>query len=178
MLDTLITSKTRIKLLMKFFLNSHAEAYLRSLEQEFGESSNAIRIELNKFEKAGLLQSKLQGNKKVFKANTSHSLYSDIHNILLKFIGVDQIIENVISNLGELKKVYLVGDFAKGIDSNIIDLVFVGMDINKKYLMELVDKAEKLIKRKIRYIVLIESELESFLENKQKSDYILLWENS
>ena len=50
MLDTLITSKTRIKLLLKFFLNAQTKSYLRSLEGEFGESTNAIRLELNKFE--------------------------------------------------------------------------------------------------------------------------------
>ena len=55
MIETLISSKTRIKLLLKFFLNSNTTAYLRSLESEFGESTNAIRIELNRLEEAGML---------------------------------------------------------------------------------------------------------------------------
>ena len=84
MLDTLITSKTRIKLLLKFFLNSNASSYLRNLEGEFGESTNGIRLELNKFEKAGLLSSRISGNKKLYSANTAHPLFNDIHNILLK----------------------------------------------------------------------------------------------
>lgn len=176
MLDTLITSKTRIKLLMKFFLNSQSESYLRSLEQEFGESSNSIRLELNKFEKAGLLTSSNKGNKKLFKANTNHALYDDIHNILLKFIGLDRIIDTVVEKLGDLSKVYLVGDFAKGKDSDIIDLLFVGENIKKNYLIHLIEKSEKLVKRRIRYIVLKKSELVDFLINKQKSDYLLLWE--
>ena len=67
MIETLISSKTRIKLLLKFFLNSNTTAYLRSLEEEFGESTNSIRIELNRFEKAGFLASHSQANKKVFK---------------------------------------------------------------------------------------------------------------
>ena len=74
MLDTLITSKTRIKLLLKFFLNSNASSYLRNLESEFQESTNGIRLELNKFEKAGLLQSHMSGNKKLYQANTGHPL--------------------------------------------------------------------------------------------------------
>ena len=57
MLDSLITSKTRIKLLLKFFLNSSMKAYLRGLAEEFGESTNAIRLELNHLEEAGLLKS-------------------------------------------------------------------------------------------------------------------------
>ena len=85
MLDTLITSKTRVKLLLKFFLNVNASSYLRALEVEFSESSNAIRLELNRFEKAGLLKSASQSNKKIFFANKEHPLYCVIHNILLKY---------------------------------------------------------------------------------------------
>ena len=69
MINALITSETRIKLLRKFFLNSSTKAHLRGLESEFGESSNAIRLELNRFEAAGLLYSLREGNKKVFQAN-------------------------------------------------------------------------------------------------------------
>jgi hypothetical protein len=47
MLQALITSRTRIKLLLKFFLNSSNTSYLRDLAAEFGESTNAIRLELN-----------------------------------------------------------------------------------------------------------------------------------
>ena len=83
MLETLISSKTRIKLLLKFFLNSKTTAYLRSLESEFGDSTNAIRLELNRLEKAGMLSSFMQGNKKMFTANTQHPLFSEVHNLSL-----------------------------------------------------------------------------------------------
>ncbi|RYY33118.1 MAG: hypothetical protein EOP46_17330 [Sphingobacteriaceae bacterium] len=66
---------------MKFFLNSDNKAYLRSLESEFGESSNAIRVELNRFEDVGLLVSSSSKNKKVYQANKEHSLFKEIHNI-------------------------------------------------------------------------------------------------
>ncbi len=175
MLDTLITNKTRIKLLIKFFLNSRSKSYLRNLEQEFNESSNAIRVELNKFEKAGLLQSEQQGNKKYFKANTSHPLFNDIHNILLKHLGIDKVIDEIINGLGKVKKVYLVGDFARGVNSSIIDLVLVG-DINKEYLTKLIEKIEKMICRKVRYLIFGEDEIDSYLEHKTGQEYLLLWE--
>ena len=96
MIETLISSKTRIKLLLKFFLNSNTKAYLRSLQSEFGESTNAIRLELNRLEGAGMLRSEMNGNKKVFQANIKHPLFDEVHNIMLKHIGLDRIIENVI----------------------------------------------------------------------------------
>ena len=152
MLDTLITSKTRIKLLLKFFLNSKTSSYLRNLESEFGESTNSIRLELNKFEEAGLLKTSTSGNKKVFKANTKHPMFSDIQNILMKYTGLDKIIEQVIGRLGNIESVYIVGDLAKGMDSPIIDLILVG-DIDKNYLLKLTEKAEQLINKKVRFVI-------------------------
>lgn len=175
MLEALITSKTRLKLLLKFFLNSSNTAYLRGLEPEFGESTNAIRIELNRFEKANLLLSKTEGNKKYYQANTQHPLFPEIHKLLLKHIGFDQVIEKVINKLGHLYEVYLVGELAKGKNSKVIDLWFVGEDLDKNYLMKLVEKAEELINRKVRYIVLNKTELQEFLKNKSKSELLLVW---
>ena len=175
MLDTLITSKTRIKLLVKFFLNASSKAYLRSLESEFGESTNAIRLELNKFEQAGLLSSELEGNKKIFRANKKHPLFGDIHNILLKYIGFDQIIDKVVTRLGNVKEVYVTGKFARGQDSGIIDLLLVGDDLNKPYLLKLIDKTEKLIDRKIRYVVFGTEEFAEYKQKLSASDALLLW---
>jgi hypothetical protein len=157
MLDILITSKTRIKLLLKFFLNEQNKAYLRNLEAEFGESSNGIRIELNKFEQAGLLETTSEGNKKIFQANTAHPMFGDIRNILMKYTGLDKIVEEVITKLGNVEAVYLVGELAKGIDSPIIDLLFVG-NINKNYLLGLTEKAEKLIHKKVRFVIFTSEE--------------------
>ena len=176
MLDTLITSRTRIKLLLKFFLNSKAEGYLRNLEQEFNESSNSIRIELNRLEDAGLLQSRVQQNKKLYSANTSHPLFPDIHNIIKKYIGFDKIIEDVVEKIGLLSEVYVLGDFAIGKDSNQIDLAFVGDSINLEYLEKLVHKVEKLIKRNIKYLVLTNNQRRDFFLNLPNENYFLVWE--
>lgn len=174
MIETLISSKTRIKLLLKFFLNSETTSYLRGLESEFGESTNSIRLELNRLEEAGMLSSFTNGNKKIFKSNTSHPLYKEVHNILLKYIGFDKIIIGVVERLGDVQKVYVTGAFAKGLDSNIIDLVFIG-NINKQYLIQLIEKTEKLIKRKIRYIVYTSEEQKSIDWSELDFKPLLLW---
>ncbi len=175
MLDTLITSKTRLKLILKFFLNSSSRSHLRNLEAEFGESTNAIRLELNKFEEAGLLKSEVKGNKKVFRANTNHPLFSDIHNILLKTIGFDQIIERVVTRLGNVEKAYVTGDFARGIDNPIIDLILVGDDINQEYLVQLVGKTEELIRRKIRYVIFSVEEFKGYKKGLNVAEMLLIW---
>lgn len=179
MIDALITSKTRIKLLLRFFLNSNSHAYLRELADDFNESTNSIRLELNRFEEANLLTSHINSNKKVYKANPNHPLFFDIHNILLKYIGFDQIVEKIIHKLGKLEKVFVLGKFAKGIDSKIIDLLFVAENIDKQYLINLIDKAEKIINKKIRYLVLGSQEAENYIRHEIGEDYcLLLWKTS
>jgi hypothetical protein len=174
MLETLISSKTRIKLLLKFFLNSSTTGYLRNLEDEFGESTNAIRLELNKMEKAGLLQTSVAGNKKIFRANIKHPLFPDVQQIIRKHVGLDTIIENVIKQLGDISKVFLTGDYAKGIGGEIIDLTFIG-NVNEEYLIVLIKKAEKLIGKKMRYIIYNEAEGENVFSLKEEQESLLMW---
>ncbi|MBK8698699.1 MAG: ArsR family transcriptional regulator [Saprospiraceae bacterium] len=175
MIEALISSKTRIKLLLKFFLNSNNKAYLRSLESEFGESTNAIRVELNRFEDAGMLSSYTSGNRKYFQANTKHPLYQEVNSILRKQLGIDQIIENIIERLGEVEKVFITGALAKGLDSSIIDLVIIG-HVNKEYLISLIEKAEKLISRKIRYMVYTADDITAEHDIINEQNALLIWE--
>jgi len=176
MLDTLVSSKTRIKLLLRFFLNPYNRSYLRQLSEEFGESTNAVRVELNRFEHAGMLNIENEGNKKLYKANPSHPLFKDINNILLKYIGADKIIESLINRMGNLEKLYLSGDYARGRDSGIIDLVLIG-DVDKSFLADKVAKAEDLIGKKIRYLLYNTFEWSQQYEGIEVTD-VLLWQKN
>lgn len=174
MLDTLISSKTRIKLLLKFFLNPGSSAYLRGLETEFGESSNAIRQELNRFEEAGMLESEKIGNRKYFQANKKHPLFDDMQRMLRKYVGIDQIIEGVINKMGQVLRVYVEGRLAKGLETDVIDLILVGTDVNRQYLTQLINKAEPLIGKHIRYVI-IGMEEEGVYLKQQLVRPLLIW---
>ena len=173
MLDTLVTSKTRVKLILKFFLNPRSSAYLRGLSEEFGESSNAVRLELNRFEQAGLLESEAIGNKKLYRANVKHPLFRDINNIIRKTIGIDQIVDEVVTKLGDVEEAYVTGDFAIGKNGKTIDILLTGTNINKDFLVKLIEKAESLIKRKIRYLILSPNEAPAHLGDGKSS--MLIW---
>lgn len=139
-------------------MNPGETAYLRGLEKEFEESSNAIRLELNRFEDAGLINAIKDGNKKVYKVNTGYPLFREFQSVAMKHFGVDQILEHIIARLGEPRQVYLIGRMAQGLDTNIIDLVIVSDQIDRPYLAQLVEKVEKIINRKIRTMVLSKEE--------------------
>ena len=159
MLNTLITSKTRINLLLKFFLNPGTKAYLRELAKEFGESTNAIRVELNRLSDAKLLQSTNLGRKVIYRANSKHSLFRDIQSVVRKYVGLDRLVEDVVNRLGSIDAAYLVGDYARGIDSGLIDIVLIGT-VDPDRLENFIIKTGNLIDRKIRPLVLDVEEFE------------------
>ena len=175
MLESFITSRTRIKLLLKFFTNPQTTAYLRGLADEFGESTNGIRVELNRLSEAGYLESKAQGRTKLYRANTKHPLFTELHRIAAKALGIDQLVEHVVQRLGNVELAFITGDYARGVDSGLIDLVLVG-DVDQTYLTELVKKTENLIERKIRTLVLSKREYDALRERFQKEKVLVVWE--
>ncbi len=174
MLDSLITSKTRVKLLLKFFLNSDTRAYLRGLATEFGESTNAIRVELNHLTNAKLLKSVNSGRTVEYRANKAHSLFKDIQNVVKKYVGMDKLAEELATNLGDIKSAYVIGDYAKGNDSGLIDLVLVGK-VDDKKLQEMIAKTESLINRKIRTLVLDSKDLKKLQFRLDIDHALYIW---
>ena len=174
MLKSIITSETRIKLLLRFFLNPGTTGYLRQLAKDFGESTNSIRIELNKLSQARILNAQFQGRNKVFEANKNHPLFEDICNIVLKSTGIDQVLSNIIQKLGKIQLAFIRGDYAIGKDSGLIDLVIVGDHINLKELNRVKNKTEQLIKRKISVLILERSEYLKLEQNFHKDEIFIL----
>jgi hypothetical protein len=174
MLESLITSKTRIKLLLKFFINPSTKAYLRELAKEFDTSTNSIRLELNRLEESNLLISQAQGRTVQYQVNTQNTLFKDIRSIVFKYVGIDSLIENIISKLGDLRSAYIIGDYAHGLDTGIIDVVLIG-NIDKDILNQLVEKTEILIHRKIKWLILEEEELKSLKDTLDISHALKVW---
>lgn len=174
MLETLITSRTRIKILLKFFMNPNNTAHLRGLAEEFNESTNGIRVELNRLTEAGLLQKTTSGRTVQYKANANHSLFVDIQNIVKKYIGIDKLIEELLAKLGNVELALITGDYARGIDTGIIDLIVVG-NVDKNYLQQLIDKTEGLIDRKIRSLVLNVEECQQLGEQLGVDKALVVW---
>lgn len=173
MLDALISSQLRVKLLMKFFINPELRSYLRGLSGEFEVSSNAVRQELNRLEEAGIIEAEAEGNKKLYSVNKTYPLFNEVRTLLMKTVGVEEILHKVISRLGNPQKVYLTGTLARGLEGPTIDLYVIG-DINRDYLNELTQKAEKLTGKKIRMAIFTPDEWEpKLLENQE---HVLIYE--
>lgn len=172
----LITSKMRIRILMRLFLNPDQRTYLRELAAEFDASPSQVRDELNRMSGAGLLESNKSGRQTFYCANRSHPLFPELQSMIKKALGMDHIVESILQRLGDLEQAFLIDDYAEGKDSGLIDLVLVG-DIDRTNLDDLVAKAERYIKRKIRTLIVTRDEHEAIKDLFRNRSKLLLWES-
>lgn len=159
MLTQLFSSKTRIKLLMKLFLNPQVSSYLRELAKEFEVSPNAIKTELDSLSQAGYLEREQNGRSVYFKANTKHPFFPEISSIVRKTLGIDGLLDEIVSELGDVHAAYILDDYAMGRDSGIIDVLVVG-DINRDKLEHLRQVTEKKISRTVRPLAVTPEDFE------------------
>ena len=155
-------------------MNPGTRAYLRELAKEFNESTNSIRVELNRLSEAKLLSSENAGRTIEYHANVNHPLFDEICNSVKKYMGIDQIIDRLIKKIGEVKSAYLIGDYARGIDSGLIDIVLMG-NINKTELDRIATERGKEISRKIRPLVVNKQELLQLWTQLDMDHALLIW---
>ena len=89
------------------------------------------------------------------------------------FIG-SHLVDDLISELGQIDAAYIIGDYAHGSDSGLIDLVIVGQ-VKFDVLQRLVDKTGKIISRKIRPMVLDKEELQCLWEQLDIRHALHIW---
>jgi len=152
-LNQLITSKTRLRLLIKFFVSQANRGYLNGLASEFNESTNSIRKELNHLSEAGYLEKYKDNHKVAYKANVKHPMFEILQKVVYKHLGLEEIVDHVLNKMGEVKQIHLIGDYAKGLDSGKIEVLLVGIDLNSSYISSLETKIEGIIERKVKFYI-------------------------
>ncbi len=153
MLGKLITSKTRLRLLVKFFISQANKGHLNGLATEMSESTNSIRKELNHLYDAGYLNKSKSNNKIEYSVNSKHPLFKTLQKIVYKHLGLEDIVDVVLKRMGDVKQIIIIGDYAKGIDSGKIEVILVGKNLNFNYISQLESKIEKIISRKVSFFL-------------------------
>ena len=123
--------------------------HLRGLAEEFGESTNSIRKELNNLCEAGLLLKSEEKNRVDYQANPKHALFTNLQDLIQKYLGLDKLIHAVLERMGQVSQIALVGDYARGIDSGRIEVQITGTQLNEYYLIHISEKLKSLINKEV-----------------------------
>ncbi len=111
-----------------------------------------MRIELGKLHEAGLIVSQQDGQKVLYRPNIQNPFYHELCGLVSKYMGFDKLIERVLDQVGELRAAYVVGDYAKGLDTGTIEVAIVG-DVDSAYLERLTNRAKEELNRKVKITV-------------------------
>ena len=78
-------------------------------------------------------------NKIEYKANTGHPLFGVLQKVVFKHLGLEEVVETVLERMGNVAQIILVGDYAKGNDSGLIEVFLIGQGLNMDYIAQLED---------------------------------------
>lgn len=158
-LEQLFSSKTRVKLLTLFLLNTDQKYFVREITRMLKEQLNSVRRELNKLEKMGLIQSETIKQKKYYGINPEFEYLNEFRGFILKAGEVIQkIVGDKLKAMTGVKLVILTGAFVNREDSES-DILIVGK-VNKNRLSRLIKDMEGELGRELRYVLLEPSEYE------------------
>lgn len=161
-LEDIITSKVRVKILDLFFSNLTEMYHVRGIVREIDEEINAVRRELERLEKAGILKKEPRGNRIYYFVRHDYSGFSDLLSIVSKSTGIGKQISESRSKLGKVSFVMFSGKFARmkprKKDDNV-DVLVVGEVVLPELAM-IVRTFESKLGREINYTVMTKEELD------------------
>ena len=154
-------------MLIKFFVSAANNGYLNGLANEFKESTNSIRKELNNLSEAGYLLKSKENNRIIYNANTSHPMFEVLQKIVRQHLGLEDIVETVIERIGDVDQIALTGEYAKGIDSGTIEIIINGQEMNEDYLNSIKPKINNKIGRDVSFLINQKLDLNSIILYKK-----------
>lgn len=171
MLEDLVVSRVRIKVLNLFFQNIEEMYHVRAIVRKTEEEINAVRRELRNLEKCGLLTKEPRGNRLYYSLRKDYPFFYDLLEIVGKTTGIGRLILENRKKLGKIKYAMLTGRYLRGVKKEgvKVDLLVVG-DVVLPELTFLVKEAEKKKKKELNYTVMTEEE---FNFRKTRSDPFL-----
>lgn len=162
MLQALVSSRIRVKLLTYFFSHPEERFYARSLARQIAEHYNAVWRELDHLERVGLLVSERDANLKYYHLNRDFPIYEELKRIVLKTSGLGQALRDALdrNRLGTVEWAFIYGSVAADEEDALsdIDLLLVG-EVNLPVLSEVIAHLEDQLGREINYLALTRAEL-------------------
>lgn len=172
MLQQLISSKIRVKLLTLFFTNPESRLFLREIQRLTGQDVAGIKRELDNLVSIGLLFSEKTANLKYYLLNKDFPLYDELKSIVFKTTGVEGALREALQDFPGLDFAFIYGSYAKGKEraTSDIDLFLVGkVDVSKLNIV--INSLEEKLRREINYTIYQKREFNQ--KKKEKDGFIL-----
>lgn len=161
-LADIITSKVRIEILELFFANPNEMYHVRGVVREIKEEINAVRRDLSRLEKAGVLKKEPRGNRVYYFLRQDYPMFGDLLSMISKTTGLGAQLMDSKNKVGKPTIIMFSGHFArhkKRVKDDEVDILIVG-EVNLPDLATLIRMEESKRGYEINYTVMSRDEFE------------------
>ncbi|OGE33983.1 hypothetical protein A3C59_05425 [Candidatus Daviesbacteria bacterium RIFCSPHIGHO2_02_FULL_36_13] len=129
MLEELFVSRVRVKIL-QLFLTSPQDSlfHVREIVRRVAEEINAVRRELARMEKFGMVTSEWRANRRLYRFKKDYIFYRELLSLVSKTSGLGGNLVKGKGKLGKIKYAFISTRFLKGAQSTAedVDILVVG----------------------------------------------------
>jgi DNA-binding transcriptional ArsR family regulator len=126
-LADLLSSRVKAEVFRLLFGTVDQELHVREIERRSGLADATVRQELKRLTRLGVIELRRDGNRTYYHASTSHPLYSDIRNMVLKTSGLVDVLREALDHSG-IRLAFVFGSLANsnGKANSDLDLMVIG----------------------------------------------------
>lgn len=171
LIDALLPG-TRQKLLALFLTHPGEEYHLREVIRRVGVKQGAVQRELGNLTSVGILSRRAQGRQTLYGANQSCPVYQELRGLLVKTLGLADVLREVLLPLGaKVEVAFVYGSFARGEETSgsDVDLLVIG-DATFGEIVDVLAPAERRLGREVNPIV---HSLREFEQRYRKGQHFL-----
>ena len=151
-LSSALFSNVQRRVLALIFGQPERSFYASEIVRKVNSGTGAVERELSRLQHSGLVNVERIGNQKHYRANRESPIFSELHSLVLKTVGLTEPLKRFLeSYLNKIKTAFVYGSVAKGMDTarSDIDLMGIGEDLSYTDLFEGLQKAEQVIGRPV-----------------------------
>ena len=160
-MEELFVSKVRVKILQLFLSSNESLFHVREIVRRVGEEINAVRRELARMEKYGLVSSEWRANRRLYHFKKDYTLYPELLRMVVKSTGLGgDLLKNKIK-LGKIKYAFISNRFVRNLPSTSedVDVLIVGQIVLPELQSVIADEQAKR-EREINYSFMDEAEFQ------------------
>jgi predicted nucleotidyltransferase len=165
MLDKLIASSARVKILKLLLLNETERYYQREISDLTELPIRAVQRESAGLTEIGLLHRIEDGNRVYFRVNPACPIFPELKRILLKTVALDSLLSEALSGEEQIRVAFIYGSYAANEETSTSDIdLFVVGSLSSRHLSAALRSVQAEIQREVSYHLVTSEELGERLE--------------
>lgn len=163
--------QVRAEVLRLLFADASRELHLRDLTRQSGLGLGTVQGELEKLSSSDLVTSRRGGNRRYYRANSSHPLFPDLQQLVLKTSGLRDVLADALRGIKGVEVAFVFGSLASGLGKagSDVDLFVIG-DAGLRTLVPALRKAADALSREINPVSMTAAE---FRKRRAKDAFVL-----